>query len=213
MPEPEKTPESDPAKELAIAKAENEKLMAKIAELEKKAKPNPEDDPDLKEKARREKEKEDKAKGDTKALENALKFSLQSKDFLKANESLLPKDVADIFSQAEKENYSNAIEKDQAIKSGIIQSFFSVQANVDLLTPGLKSQLDDYLKLTKTGKQNNAQNIYDSIFEPTFEMMKRLKKAEALGKGYGGGGDQETAYKNKLMSLSKKHYLGEKTNA
>lgn len=199
-----KTP--DPASELAALKAANAALEARLAKLEKP----PVDDPDLKDKARLAREEADKKTGDTKALENALRFSMGSKDFLKNNESLLPKEVSDIFAQAEKEKYDSAIEKDAAIKSGLVQEFFKVQANVELLTPGLKASLDDFLKLTKTGKQEKAQHIYENVFEPAFEMLKRLKKAEALGKGYGGTSDLETSYKNRMIELSKKHYLGEK---
>ncbi len=195
----------DLAKEIEALKAKNAEYEAKIKEFSKK-----DEDPELIDKARKQRESDDKKVADTKALERALTFNLKSQDFLKTNESLLPKDVADIFKSAEKENYSNAIEKDAAIKSGIVQSFFGIQANVDLLTPGLKSSLDDYLKLTKTGKQEKAQAIYDGVFEPAFEMLKRIKKAEALNKGFGNEGDEETAYKNKMMKLSRSHYLGEK---
>jgi hypothetical protein len=192
-------------------------LSKRLEALESKSKPketptpdpDPKDDDDLKEKARKQREADDKKNNDSKALENALKFSLKSDEFLKTNAALLPKEVSDIFKAAEKENYSNAIEKDAALKSGLIQIFFSLQANVDLLTPGLKSQLDDYLKLTKTGKQEKAQQIYDSIFEPAFEMLRREKKAEELRKGYGASTGSEDEYKQKLMGLSKKHYLGE----
>lgn len=170
----------------------------------------PADDKDLKAKADDKRREDERKQGDTKALEDALRFSLGAESFVKTNEALLPKDVSEIFRQAEKENYSNAIEKDAAIKSGIVQSFFQVQTNAELLTPGLKSQLDDYLKLTKTGKQEKAQEVYRGIFEPAFEMLKRLKKAEALNKGHHPTGDAETAYKNRLMALTKKHYLGEK---
>jgi hypothetical protein len=213
MPEPTTPPVvPPPATPPVDHAAENVKLLARIAELEKKSNTtvDPTKDLDLTEKARLEREAKDKQTNNTKALERALTFSLKSEDFLKTNETLLPKDVSDIFRQAEKENYSDAIEKDGAIKAGIVQSFFSVQANVDLLTPALKSQLDEYLKLTKNGKQDKAQTIYDSIFEPTFEMLKRIKKAEALSKGYGGGNDAENEYKKKLMNLTRKHYLGEK---
>jgi hypothetical protein len=196
-------------------------LSKRLEALETKSKgdPNPDpkpapkpDDDDLKEKARKQRESDDKKNSDSKALENALKFSLKADEFLKTNAALLPKEVADIFKAAEKETYSNAIEKDEALKSGLIQTFFSVQANVDLLTPGLKSQLDDYLKLTKTGKQEKAQQIYDSIFEPAFEMLRREKKAEELRKGYGTSSSTDDDYKKKLMGLSRKHYLGEKKN-
>lgn len=195
----------DLAKQIEELTKRNAELDAKLLELSKP-------DPTLLDKAKKSREDEDKKNNDTKALENALRFSLKADDFIKTNVSLLPKDVADIFKQADKENYANAIEKDAAIKSGIIQSFFAIQANVDLLTPGLKSSLDEYLKLTKTGKQDKAQSMYDNVFEPAFEMLKRVKKAEVLSKGYGSDDDVESAYKNRMIKLSKSHYLGEKTN-
>ncbi len=161
-------------------------------------------------KAKLQKEKDDKGITDSKALESAIKFNLKADEFVKTNQSLLPKNAADIFKAADKENYSSAIEKDAAIKSGLIQSFFEVQSNLDLLTGSQKIQLDEYLKLTKTGKQERAQAMYDNIFEPTFEMLKRVKKAEALNKGFGGGTGFDDEYKNKLINGSKKHYLGDK---
>ncbi len=208
-PTPPAPPAPDHAKEMADLKAANADLQKKLADLAKPPPPNP-DDPSLIDKARKQKEELDKKNSDSKALEKALMFSMKSEEFLKTNASLLPKDVTDIFKLAEKENYSNAIEKDSAIKAGVIQSFFSVQANLDLLTPTLKTSLDEYLKLTKDGKQEKAQAVYDSLFEPSFERLKAVKKAEALGKGFGGHDDAETAYKNKMIILSKAHYLGEK---
>ncbi len=218
MPTPEEIAAADAAskakaeattKELESLKVKNLEYENKIKELTKK--PNPEDDPDLKERARREKEEKDKKANDTKALERALTFNLKSQDFIKTNEALLPKDIGEIFKLAEKENYNDAIEKDGAIKSGIIQSFFSVQANMDLLTPGLKSSLDEYLKLTKTGKQEKAQGIYEAIFEPSFEMLRRIKKAEALSKGHlvDNDDDFQVKYKNKMMKLSREIHLRE----
>ncbi len=192
--------------------AENAALKLKLADLEAKLKPAapPADDPDLLMKAKLQKEKDDKGITDSKALESAIKFNLKADEFVKTNQSLLPKNAADIFKAADKENYSSAIEKDAAIKSGLIQSFFEVQSNLDLLTGSQKIQLDEYLKLTKTGKQERAQAMYDNIFEPTFEMLKRVKKAEALNKGFGGGTGFDDEYKNKLINGSKKHYLGDK---
>ncbi len=184
---------------------------ARIAEFEAKSKPAPTtDDPTLADRARKSKESDDADKSKMKRLENALTFNLKSQDFLKSNEALLPKSVAEIFTQADKETYADAIEKDAAIRSGIVQSFFSVQENMDLLTPSLKASLDEYLKLTKTGKQDKALAVYESIFEPAFEMLKRVKKAEALGKGYGGTDDADTAYAKRMEALSKKHYGMEK---
>lgn len=199
-------PKPDLGKELEALKAKNLEYENKIKEFESRKV----DDTDLNAKAKAERDAKDKKNSDTKALEKALTFNLKADEFLKTNESLLPKDIGDIFKLAQKENYNDAIEKDGAIKTGIIQSFFSVQANMDLLTDSQKTSLDDYLKLTKTGKQEKAQSIYDSIFEPSFEMLKRIKKATALSKGQVESGDEDLAYKNKMIKLAKQHHLGEK---
>lgn len=171
------------------------------------------DDPDLRDKARNDRDAADKSRAREKQLESAINFNLKAKDFLKQNETLLPKEVSDIFAQAEKENFADAIEKDAAVKSGLIQSFFSVQANVDMLTAGQKSTLDDYLKLTKSGKQEKAQEMYAMIFEPAFEMLKRVKRAEALQRGHASSSDVEDNYRKRLLAHSRKHYLGEKADA
>lgn len=198
----------DLAKQYADLEAKHNALNEK---LEKLLASKTKDDEELIDKSKRERAEKDKQDGDAKALEAALRFNMNSDSFLKSNESLLPKDIADIFKTAEKEKFDNPIEKDRAVKAGIIQSFFSVQSNLDLLTPALKNQLEDYLKLTKNGKQEKAQGIFDAIFEPTFEMLRRVKKAEALNKGHGDNSND--AYKNKLIAISKNRFLGEKQNA
>ncbi len=187
-------------------------LKAELDKIKTAPAPKKEDDADLKKKADDQRALDEKKTSDNRALEKAVRFSMGAEGFLKTNESLLPKDVADIFKAAEKEKYDTVVEKDRAITSGIVQAFFSVQSNLDLLTTSQKTALEDYLKLTKTGKEEKAREVYDNIFEPTFEMLKRIKKAEAIGKGGGGTStDAETAYKNKLIAGSRKHYLGEKT--
>jgi hypothetical protein len=190
---------------------------AKLKAAAPKPKPKEEEDDeeddseaDLQTKAKLEREEKEKGSAREKKLESAIRFTMGSTEFLKQNEALLPKDASDIFRLADKENYADAIEKDQAIKSGLIQSFFQVQHNVDLLTPGQKSILDDYLRLTKTGKQEKAQYVYDMIFEPAFDTLKRQKKAEVLGRGHADTSDVQKGYKDRLMAGSKKHYLGEK---
>lgn len=194
-----------------------EKLEKENADLKKAAggkKDDKVDDPDLEAKAKAAREAKEKASNDTKKIEAALKFSLGAKDFLKQNASLLPKDIEGIFEAAEKEKYDNAIEKDSAIKASLVQSFFNVQSNLDLLTLSQKSVLEDFLKLTKNGKQEKAQSIYETVFEPTFEMFKRIKKAEQLGKdGQTTASDAIQAYSDRMQKLSKKHYMGEKADA
>lgn len=189
-------------------KAKFEESQKQIEALKNPA-PKP-DDSDLADKARKEREAQDENNKKSKKLENALKFTLGASEWLKTNAALLPKTVEGIFSQAEKENYGSAIEKDSAIKVGIIAEFFTQQANVDLLTSNQKAALEEFNKLTKNIKQERAQDFYDSIFEPTFEMLKRIKKAEQIGKGLANQTDAESAYKDKLIKGSVKKYLGEK---
>lgn len=200
----------DPAKEVETLKASNAALLARLEALEGKKKT---EDDDLLSKTKQMNESYSKSKVDQKALESALTFGLKSEEFLKNNASLLPKEAADLFKAADKESYDSPIQKANAIKSGIIQTFFQQQANMDLLTSAQKQVVDEYLKLTKTGKEEKAQHLFDTVFEPTLETLRRIKKAEIVSKGYGSGSDAENAYKQKLMNLSKKHYLGDKSNA
>ncbi len=213
------TPEELAALKTSNVKAHDAyvKQQTELDDLKKKATPPPKDPPadpppkddDLEAKAKLAREAKDKSSARDRRLEAAVKFNMGSKEFLKQNEALLPKEAAEIFEQAEKEKFEDAVEKDEAIKAGLIQSFFRVQANVDLLTSGQKAMLDDYLKLTKTGKQEKAQYVYDMIFEPAFDTLKRQKKADALQRGHSTGSQVEDDYKKRLQAHSKRHYLGE----
>lgn len=207
----------DPAKEMETLKTSNATLLKEIEALKAAAKPpekKKDDDPDLIAKAKAEQDRKDKTKGDTKTLESAIRFSMSVKDWAKTHATLLPKDVEGIFAESDKETYDSAIEKTSAIQSALVQTFFNQQANLDLLTPSQKSTIEDFLKLTKNGKQEKAATIYDSIFEPTFEMLKRVKKAEQLrSDGHSNQTDADKAYKDKMIKLSRKHYMGEKANA
>lgn len=203
------TGDPPPAPKIEDLVKQNAELLKKFQDLEAKMTPKA-DDPDLATKAKLEREEKDKKTSNSKSLESAIKFNLGAKEWLKTNESLLPKTIASIFEMADKETYTDAIEKDSAIKLGIVSEFFAQQANVDLLTESQKTSLEEFLKLTKTVKQERSQQMYESIFEPTFEGLKRVKKAEALREGQRGTSEGENAYKDKMIKLSAKHYLGEK---
>lgn len=204
---------AESAKELSDLKASNAALMARLDALEKKG-TSPDDknkdDKTLADKVEADRKAKEKSTTDSQKLERALKFTITSNDWVKTNASLLPKNIEGIFAQAEKENYSSAIEKADAIKVGIVSEFFSIQSNLDLLTETQKINLEDFKKLTKTDKQERVQSVYDTVFEPTFEMLKRVKKAEQISKGLGDPSDAESAYKEKMKAISRKHYLGEK---
>lgn len=180
-------------------------------------KPAPKETPapegDLIEKARLAREAGDTQKQTIRQIEGAVTFNQSVADFVKNNEALLPSEIKDILKVAEKETYDSAVEKANVLKASMIQSFFSVQSNVDLLTPSHKLQVDDYLKLTKNGKEQKAEAIYENLFEPTMKLLKQIKKAEEVGKarsGFASSSKSEDAYKEKLMNVSRKTHLGEK---
>lgn len=191
----------------AIAR-ENAELKAKLAQLEAGNK-----DKDLRDRANDFRADKDKESSDHRAIESAVAFNYQKDEFLKKNAALLPESIKDLFTVADKHTYDSPVQKASEIKSGIIEEFFGVQANHDLLTASQKAALADYTKLTKDKKRENAQKIYDSIFEPTLEMLKAVKKADQVNRARNGyGDDSDSAYKEKLKTLSRQHYLGEKQN-
>lgn len=189
-------------------------LNAKIAELEAKLNAPPKEKPndtpqDLGDKTRQ----FQKQKGDEASLESALQFNLTADKFLDENKALLPESVVDMFEVAKKESFDSQVQKAIAIKTGIVQHFFEIQENLDLLTDRQKKEVENYFKLTKNGKEEKVQFIYDNIFEPTLINLKKSKKAEELqlkSKGLHNGTDAEKAYIEKLKKLSRERYLGEK---
>lgn len=195
-------------------KAEFEKMKTEFEAL--KAKQNqptnqtPPPSDDLAERARLLREKDKETARQTGELSEAIKFNLSSQTWLSDNASLLPKSVEGILAEANKETYGNDIEKANAIKLGVVQEFFAVQENLDLLTDAQKNLVDDFKKLTKTDRQARVKELYQNIFEPTLLQLARIKKAHQVQKGYGNQSSAEQAYKEKLIKQSEKHYLGVK---
>lgn len=204
-PNPTPAPTDDKDKTIADLKARLEAL--------EKAKPNPNpaptDDPDLAEKARKEREAKETASKNEKILANAIEFNYKSKDWAKDNASLLPKSIEGIFAQAEKEVFGSALEKAQSIKVGIVSEFFAIQSNLDHLTDAQKIFVDEFKKLTKTDKQAKVDELYSSVFEPAFEYAKKLERAKQVKDGTTSPSDTLKAYSDRMIQLSRKHYLKE----
>lgn len=199
-------------------KAENEKFKAAPPKKDDPAPPPkkddpPKDDPTLLDKVRREKEAEGTKATEIRAIETAVKFNHTIHDFVKGNADVLPSEIAAVVKAADSEKYDSARERATAIRGAIVQSFFSQQSNLDLLTESQKATFSDYLKLTKNGKEEKADTIYENLFEPAFESLKRVKKAEEVGRsraGLASGSKAEDEYKNRLVEGSRKFYLGDK---
>jgi hypothetical protein len=202
-------------KDSANKGADSDSLAKENAALkERLAKFEASQNSDLNDRTQKDRENSDKKVQETKAIEQAVSFNLQAGDFLKKNAALLPESVKDLFSVADKETWDSPVVKSSEIKSGIIQQFFAVQSNYDLLTASQKTSLADYLKLTKDGKRDRAQSVYDTIFEPALEMIRAVKKADQVQRARNGyGDDSDSAYKQRLVDASRAHYLGEKKHA
>ncbi len=200
----------DHAKELNEFKTKYAELETKFNELSGK---KVSDDKDLNEKAKLLRDQNATDKNKQADLEKAITFSVTAKDWVKQNESLLPKEITEILAAADKDSFDSPVHKSNAIKAGIVKEFFSLQANMDLLTASHKNAVADYLKLTNTGREEKAPHVFENIFEPALEMMRRVKKAEDVGRtknGFGNPNDADNAYKQKMIAVSKKHYLQEK---
>jgi len=209
---PNPTGETD-ATRLAAALKREEELKVELEALKNPKKPDPKDDDDLIKKARKEKEDGESLQVKTKQIERALGFNMGIDTFVKDNAELLPAEVAQIVALAHKESYDDAQSKASAIKASMIQSYFAIQANLDALTASQKTTLSDYLKLTKSGKEQKAAEVYENIFEPALEMVRKVKKAEEVGRGISGYGNPSagsTAYKDRLVAMSRRTHLGEK---
>lgn len=204
--------QADHAASLAeIAKMKKEKDDEKKAADDKKKKDDEDKDEDLLAKAKREKqEKEDAAKGD-KGLESALSFNLTVAEFIKNNKDLIPDSFEKVLELANKETYDSPKHKANAIRSGLIQSFFEVQDHINLLTDNQKKNLADFMKLTKTGKEEQSHTIYENVFESAFQMLKQVKKAEDKAKAKASEGTNSSSYKEKLMAASKNKFFGKKS--
>lgn len=191
--------------EIAKMKADAD---AEKKRLEEKNKTPPKDDDDLLAKAKKEQEaKEAAAKGD-KSLESALQFNMSVGEFVKVNKDILPADFEKVLELANKESYDTPKQKANAVRSGLIQSFFSVQAHVEMLTENQKKVLADFMKLTKNGKEETSHVVYENVFEPSFEMLKHLKKAEDRAKTKTSQSTNTSSYKDKLAAGSMKKYFG-----
>lgn len=192
------------------SQAENDKMKAELEALKNPKKP---DDADLQKKAEDAKKAEADKLNVTRRQESAVKFNLTVHNFIKDNKDLLPAEVEGIVNQADKENFDTGVAKSAAIKVGIIQAFFKVKENHDRLTASQRSAIDRYLNLTKNGKEEEVENIFENVFEPALELTKAHKKAEEVSKARSGQAtstDGEIDYKNRLMEHSKKALLGGK---
>lgn len=199
--------------ELVAFKAEKEKAEKEKAEKEKteKEKTGVENETLI---ATQKKQAEAKEQRDAerKSLESAVTFNVSLPEFAKTNSVLLPGEFSDILKAAESKVYDSAQDKANAVKTALAQTFFAIQANLDLLTPSQKATIQHFLSLSEKAKEEKAVSIYENVFEPALETLRKIKKAEEVGKGrrHGEKAATKDAYRDKLIAHSRKSLLGDK---
>lgn len=155
----------------------------------------------------KEREKTDQT---SKEIEEAVLFNSSIPSFIQDNRDILPSDVSDIIAVADKERYDRVSDKERAVKSAILQSFFKIESNLDLLTQTQKRLIDDYFKLSSKGKEDRAKDVYSNVFEPSVMMLKKIKKAEEVAKSRNGvriGSKPEQDYLEKMIKISKQKHM------
>lgn len=193
---------------LESIKAELASLRAELAKS-KPADPLIEPD-DLSRKVEKDKLERDKKQGETKQIEGAVRFNTSFAEWIKTNKSLLPTSISDLQVQADKEKFNSEVEKSKEIKVGIVNQFYALQSNLDLLTEGQKKTLDDFKALTKAERELRVESIYENIFEPSFQSLKNIERAKKISKGHAEGDDKHSDYVQKMIEMSTKKYIGVK---
>lgn len=208
--------------EMKAMRERAEAAERRAAELEKKNNPaggggNNNSDPDLREKAEKERRENEEKQRDVKAVESAVKFNMGLKEFSEKNKDLLPKEVADILRLSDRESYGSEVARANALKAAIMQSYFLVEANLADLTASQKESVAEFLKLSKTGRESKAAELYNAVFEPALEMHKKLHKAQEIVRaknGYAGSGSSAMdTYKQKLLEAAKRGIINRKKGA
>lgn len=187
-------------------KAKDDEHVKTKSELDKYTKTKNDDAASLEEKARKDREDKEKSGKHEKSLESAITFNNSTKDFLKNNEGLLPKSIEGIFQAAEKVTYDSAIQKANEIKVGIFSEYFKIEENLKDLTGPQKIEVDAFLKLSKTGKEQDIERVYSMIFEPVLESARKVEKARQLNNGHKNQTEGEKGFADKMMKMSQKHY-------
>lgn len=204
------------AKIEADSKAKDDEIARLKADFEKHKTPpkKDEDQDDLLKKAAKEKADREAKNADTAVIERAVGFNMGLSSWVTENKAMLPAEIEEIIAAAGKEKYETAMSKAGAIKSAIVQSYFGQQANLDVLTAGQKAQVEDFFKLTRQAREEKAATLFENVFEPAFEMQKRLVKAEEVARansGLGKATKTEDAYKSRVAEQSKNAFgLGSK---
>jgi hypothetical protein len=183
-------------------------LEAKIDALSKLLDKGQGEDKDLKNKVEDDKAKKETDQARDREIENAALF-VNDKTFADDTAGLLGENTAAIFEKAKTENYGSTLERANDLRASLIEDAFSIQENLDQLTPSQRAKIESFNKSTRPKKQELAGSLFCEILEPFIQLQKAKAKAEEVRKAAGGLGTKtsdEQEYEKKLVDHARKNY-------
>lgn len=191
-------------------KAEKEKAEKELKDLRDKNNPpapqKKEDDPSVLE-AIRKKEQEDREKSDKeKRILEGAKFIATFDKLIADGGEFFPKEVSVAVEVVNKRKYDDEISRADDLRASIIESVFSVQKNLDLLTELGKQKVNDFLALSQTAKQKNSEAIWEYVLNAldTYKRVEKQTRTEAARRGLATPSGATEAYEKKIFGLRNK---------
>ncbi len=202
------TPEEQAA--FDAAKAEAASVKAELEAL-KKGPPVPpkkgdDDDKTILEKARQIEAEGEKKKQSEKALVEAAKFTVSLSKIVEDNEAFFPKEIAGIMEVNAKKPYDNELARANDLRASIIESVFSEQKNLDLLSETAKIKVQEFFGFNKTKKEEVSQTYWEYVLT-ALDTNNRITKLDRISKARNGinmSSGWEKDHEDKIFGLTKK---------
>lgn len=193
-------------------------MRTELASLKSAPKNEPEEDPTLKkiqdDKARKAKESATQDK-----VVRAAKFNLRFDTFLKEYAGVIPDDAQKIPTTASESDYPNELDRAAAMKASLMASFFKEEKNLRYLSESQLARWKTYQALGQVGRQEEADAVYDAVFEPAVNHARSIRQSEIKNKevSYTGSSDSDIIFKKVheklLRSIGTNHKLNDVLHA
>lgn len=164
---------------MAALLAEMKAMRAEITEM--KSKKGGDGDPTLDEIERGKKAKLKDQQTQEKIV-TAAKFNIRFDTFLKEYSGILPADANEISKVATAEKYPDELKRSSVIKAALMASFFKEEENLKLLSESQLARWKAYQALGTVGREEEAADLYEVVFEPTVNHARSVRQAELRAK-------------------------------
>ena len=125
--------------------------------------------------------------------ESATKFEIGFDKMREDYKAFLPSETESIVNFVNGQKHENKIDKARDLKVALMDAFFKVQKNIDVLNSTFKDKVSAYNGLTQEAKRKEA-NVYWEVLEVALENHKLIGKGQAANRANGqpgGGSDEE----------------------